>query len=282
MLKLATGPRTKYRSDEAFREFLEDNLGHDADVFERPQDEEAIFERYVQAEFWMHLHIRGWGIDADCDRGDWCAVLQRAGEDLDAVDRVSSLAKLDLELRPGADAECCVQDAMLVLVRKNSEDGQGMDAGFVPTAIRLRRLDHCPFVDRQHLEPPAVFASSVRPVVEDVPVHGVLRQRDLAPGAVGREFMDEVFEDTAEVVDGFANDQPEEVRWLPEDSYAGEYYAALRGLRVELVKGRVRLCFEELDDFRVEGVEIFLRPRELRFGSKQLFRDHALTSSHAA
>jgi hypothetical protein len=213
-------------------------------------------EEYVEGQQGVHVHLRVEALREGRGTGlvgcDLCAVFKRTKIDVDGSGQVGSVR----EVSPSADSDLRdMRRSMFVHVVKLTKHPEGVRRVLIPSIVRLQSLDDClrSWID----VPDFVTAFALRPF-------SVAKDRELGSSIEGvrqgatslmpdSEFVGEIVEGRAEVVEAVPDDEAEACR-----DWFGEFDVSelLAALTVDMTDVSVSMSLSPLTNLRVKSVQV--------------------------
>ena len=221
-----------------------------------PRGYRPLPEEYVEGQQGVHVHLRVEPLSESGVTGrigrNLCAVFKRTQVDIDGPGQVGRVGNVS----PCADSHLGnVRRSMLVHVGKLVQHPEGVRRELIPSIVRLQSLDDClrSWVDAPDFvatfpHQPVLVAKDgkLRPPIEGVGQGAASVVRD-------REFVGEVVERGAEVVETVADDEAELWRdWIGES----DVHELLAALTVDMTVVSVRVSVSPLTNLRLKTVQV--------------------------
>lgn len=278
--RLKFGPGARHYSalepplDHLVANVVVDHL-HQFDRAEGVSDDPRFLDLYFQSRHGMHLHVHGGVFGCCSERHDFCVVFHRTSCQIGKTDMgVVGSDPTTLLAKGGNHRD---EKVVFVAVREFAEDGQRIVTRNVRSCIGLYPLDECPLVVSEALNHRRAADFELALILKDrelgVPLTAYPRRR---------EFIDQVFERGANVLDRIPKGQSQLSRGFLSDDCVQVVTNRLVGAQCFLGPEAewFGVAFAEGSDFISEGLDVLLGPFKLQVDAAQILCPaHRLTSS---
>jgi hypothetical protein len=220
---------------------------------------DSLAEAYADGRCGLHVHFRASFVKAGI-AGDWCAAFNQAEDRFDVVNgQVVGHEKGHAQLREKNN----MGQTVLVLVRKLVKLPQRTAAELPPSVVRLQTLDDCLRGWRDAPDHVLVFARELGTIAEDRESRLTLDVGRDSPAVMGEgQFVDEVVEGSAEVVDTVPDDEAEFSGWRVEHFKPSELVEVIN---IEVRPSSVRAFISPGSHFGFKALQVVERPVQPSF-----------------
>jgi hypothetical protein len=217
----------------------------------------AVAEAYGEDRLEIHVHFRLMETGRPRVSPYYCAIFERAPAPFHGVGRHHELGGIRMNGTPNQE-ESQVEQPMLVEIRKPVEHPEGVRFEVIPSFVRLQALDNC--LRSWGDAPDSLLArASTHGFGAKDGEFGVLDE--FGGGRVSmpsdNEFVNEVVESGAEVMQDLSNDETKQRGWVVEDF---EPNLILANLRLEFVDEFVRVSVEPSVNLGFQALQVMERP----------------------